>query len=144
MLQFLSRLVVGRYMATARGSRAVETWIRSPLLKLPLALAAFIAGNACNLYYNTYPISSLLFTAALAFCGASVANFITRRSLRRSAPRVDPFNLYLLHEPFAFPLIVGSQILFGSFAVAVGLPVYFLIVFLATAVFSKVLAILRV
>ncbi len=29
---FFLGIVVGRYMATARGSRAVETWIRSPLL----------------------------------------------------------------------------------------------------------------
>jgi hypothetical protein len=135
---FFLGIVLGRYMTTPQGRTSIEKWVRSPGL-LSAALAVFIVGNICNLYRITYPVSSLLFTASLALCGAFVARIFTDRH-GSSFPQVDPYYLYLIHQPFAFPLIVVSQRLFGSIAVLVGLPLYFCTVLIVTAVFGAVLA----
>jgi surface polysaccharide O-acyltransferase-like enzyme len=135
---FFLGIVLGVYLTTVRGRENIERILQSKALVLASALL-FLAGNVCNLYNFTYPISSLLFTAPLTLCGGAIARWIGRGNVGRLLLKIDSYDLYLLHQPIAFPLIVVAQLVMGQNAIIGGLPIYFVTVISLTWVFSKIL-----
>jgi peptidoglycan/LPS O-acetylase OafA/YrhL len=134
---FFLGIVLGCYLSTAQGMERMELALQSRGL-IFAAVSVFLAGNLCNLYLITYPISSLLFTGSLTLCGAAFARWISKWDISQLFIRIDSYVLYLLHQPIAFPLIVLSQLAFGRNAILAGLPVFFAITIFFTMLLSKV------
>ena len=135
---FFLGIVLGRYLATASGRIRIERTLHSPALII-CAVIVFLAGNICNLYAITYPISSLLFTGSLTFVGACFAKWVSKSTSIRNCLRLDPYNLYLVHQPIAFPLMVASESILGPYCILIGFIAYVPTSILVTAIFSGIL-----
>jgi peptidoglycan/LPS O-acetylase OafA/YrhL len=96
---------LGRYYASPRAAARIEGLLQSRKMLLA-GLVLVILGNLCNLYLVTYPISSSIFTIGLTICAGHLAMFLGRSRIGKSLSAIDPYVLYLLHQPFAFPLAV--------------------------------------
>ena len=118
---FFLGILVGMLLRSEDGRKRAEHALGSPTL-FAVSLLLLISGNVMNLYYVTYAFSSLVFTPSLCFSGAAVAYAIRNWRPVRALLQIDPFHLYLLHQPLAFPLILISEALFGRLRAAHGSP----------------------
>ena len=134
---FFLGMTAGRYLSRSTGRRRMEAALRSPLF-VSAAFVALLAGNICNQYRVTYPISSLAFTAPLAFCGAAMALWISKYRASSFLRRIDFYHLYLIHQPLAFPLLVLMIPIFHGAAIFFGIVPYFAIALILSSVFSRV------
>lgn len=102
---FCIGIVLGRMYSRPQGKADIESAFRAPgVLAIGIALA--VLGNICNLYPASYPISSSIFTVGLLICGAYTSIKLASFRLAESFSHIDAYILYLLHQPFAFPLAV--------------------------------------
>lgn len=123
---FCLGILLGRLYTTASGKERIEAHLRSTRTLL-LGIALLLAGNLCNLYQLTYPVSSSVFTLGLAICGGQLAVRLQSSPLVAKLLSIDPYILYLLHQSFAFPVAVLLLRRHAPAPVALGLVLYFAI-----------------
>lgn len=111
------------------GRPAIERALESPRALIG-ALALFVLGNLCNWRTETRPIASMLFGPSLAFALAFLGNRLQAWNHANKLLTVDPYDLYLVHQPFAFPIALVASKIFHGYALFFG---WFIFVALASA-----------
>ena len=127
LFSFVLGIVIGRALtkATARTKFTAILDARSAALA---GAALFITGNLANWFLALYPVSSPLYTIGLGLMLGFLAVRLSRRLWAvRTSRRIDPYYLYLLHQPFAFPLAAVLVSVIGSWTTAIGF-VFYLVV----------------
>jgi hypothetical protein len=105
---------------------------------LAIAIVLFAAGNVANDITAFRPIASMLYGPSLALIVVFVAQRIAGWRVARTLTGLDPYDLYLVHQPFAFPVAVAAKVLFHGYAVFVGWFVFFGVAALATRALGAV------
>jgi hypothetical protein len=118
------------------GRPALERAINSPGVFVG-AFVVFVLGNLCDWSTETRPIASMLFGPSLALMLAFVAKRLEAWHHAKKLLSVDPYDLYLVHQPFAYPIALASKVFFHSYAVFFG---WFIFVAVAS-VASRVLTV---
>jgi hypothetical protein len=95
-----------------------------------IAFVLFAAGNVANWSPEARPIASFLYGPALVVMLAVISKRIERSRLVRITTKVDPYDLYLVHQPFAFPLALAGAFVFRDYTVFAG---WFIFLFVAAA-----------
>lgn len=103
-----------------------------------VAFAVFVAGNIANWSPSTRPFASMLYGPSLVLMIVFVAKLLEKRPFSRALAGIDSYDLYLVHQPFAFPIAFAAKVLFHGYAVFVGWFVFVLIATLAARVLSVV------
>ncbi len=98
---------------------ALERATADPRL-FALACAVFVAGNLANWTPALRPVASILYGPSLVVMVIFVAKWLEAFPLSRKLTSVDPYDLYLVHQPFAFPLALVAKFLFHDYAVFAG------------------------
>ncbi|GAC1305544.1 MAG: hypothetical protein NVS2B3_01500 [Vulcanimicrobiaceae bacterium] len=107
---------------------AIESALASPYA-FAIGLTLFVDGNLANWSPVTRPIASMLFGPGLLLLLVAIS-FATRRSRFASlGTTIDSYDLYLVHQPFAYPIALAARFLFHGYAVFLGM-----VVFYATAI----------
>jgi hypothetical protein len=118
---------------------------RRPILERALAdwrvvgaaFAVFVLGNIVNWSPGFRPIASMMYGPSLVVLLVFFAKLLERSRIAPAFTSVDPYDLYLVHQPFAFPIALVAGTLFHSYAVFVG---WFIFVAVASAA-AKVLSV---
>ncbi len=131
-------IVLGKLYATQEGAAWIERQLRSRWV-LAAAAGLAIIGNLCNLYLFTYPISSSLFTIGLTICGIWVARWLSKSSFWVWLSSVDSYVLYLVHQPFAFPIVMLLLKIRCPDLASLGLILYLTITILIASLVTKFL-----
>jgi peptidoglycan/LPS O-acetylase OafA/YrhL len=111
------------------GRATLERGLSNPMVFL-VAILAFILGNLANWTNETRPFASMLFGPSLVVIIACISKYLENWRHARKLVSVDPYDLYLVHQPFAFPIALLSKLLFHSYAVFLG---WFIFVAVAVA-----------
>ena len=121
-LQELFNFSLGVVVAQAwlGSGRAVIERLTSDSRVALAALAVFIVANIANDTNVFRPVASMLYGPSIVLMLAFVAKLLERRSIARPLTSIDPYDLYLVHQPFAFPVALASKVLFHSYAVFIG------------------------
>jgi hypothetical protein len=101
------------------------------------AALLFVVGNLANWSAELRPIASMLYGPSLVVMLASIARLLTRSRFSPAFTRVDPYDLYLVHQPFAFPLALLAGAVLHSYAVFVGWFVFVAVSVLAAKVLTR-------
>ncbi|WP_218079971.1 acyltransferase family protein [Anthocerotibacter panamensis] len=101
---------------------AQQQWTQALLTPwaLLVALLLVLLGNLLNWFTPTYPLSSLVFTPGLTILGFRLAHLLQRLALFRHLSTVDSYHLYLIHQPFAYPVALGLGYLLGRYTTFFG------------------------
>jgi peptidoglycan/LPS O-acetylase OafA/YrhL len=101
------------------GRPVLERIIASPVAFFG-AFAVFVLGNLCDWTNPTRPIASMLFGPSLALMLVCIGKRLEGWRHAKKILNVDPYDLYLVHQPFAYPIALASKVLFHSYAVFFG------------------------
>jgi hypothetical protein len=105
---------------------------------LAIAVVLFAVGNVANDITAFRPIASMLYGPSLALIIVFVAQRIAGWRVARTLTGLDPYDLYLVHQPFAFPVALAAKVLFHGYAVFLGWFVFFGVAALATRALGAV------
>jgi hypothetical protein len=110
------------------GRAALERLITDPRVFIA-ALVIFAAGNVANWTPDLRPIASMLYGPSLVVIVAFLGKRLDENVLGRALLTTDPYDLYLVHQPFAFGTALLAKFAFHSYAVFLG---WFVFVAIAT------------
>jgi hypothetical protein len=122
---------------TGGGRAAIERVLDDPRA-CGLALCLFIAGNVANWTDVTRPIASMIFGPSLVLLLAFLARRLAPLPNAQRLLAIDPYDLYLIHQPFAFPIALAASAIFHGYAVFFGWFGFVAIAVLASRVLSFV------
>lgn len=119
---------------------------RRPLLEgmfdnpkyLLLAFGFFVIGNVANWSPTFRPIASMLYGPSLTFILAFMGRRLQPHAIGRALRICDPYDLYLVHQPFAFPIALIAKVAFHGYAVFLGWFVFVAVAGTASKLFSVV------
>jgi peptidoglycan/LPS O-acetylase OafA/YrhL len=132
----LGVVVAGIWLGPRRG--VLERALGDPRV-LAIACAVFVLGNIANWSSHARPIASMLYGPSLVVVLVFLGTWLARSRHARLLTSVDAYDLYLVHQPFAFPIAIVAKTVLHSYAVFVG---WFIFVAVAMAA-SKVLSIVQ-
>jgi len=136
IFNFCLGIALGRFYSSPDGRRLIDRLVASNYV-LAAGIGLAVAGNSVNQYAAGYPFSSLFFTVGLAICGARLALSVSTFKWPALVSGLDPFLIYLLHQPFAFPLAFGLVKLTGALTPSLGILLYFGLVWQLTVLFGS-------
>lgn len=150
VLQELFNFSLGIVVAQAwlaSGRAEIERVLFDPLT-IAVAAIAFVAGNVANDITALRPIASILYGPSLVVLLVGVARLLEGHRAARVLTHFDSYDLYLVHQPFAFPVAFVVNAVVGAYAVFAGWFVFLAVVAVATlgltaaqtAVFRRVAA----
>lgn len=84
------------------------------------AFALFVLGNVVNWTSELRPIASMMYGPSLVVLLVFLSKQLARTWLSNVLTSIDPYDLYLVHQPFAFPIALVAGMLFHGYAVFVG------------------------
>ncbi len=131
---FTLGVVAGNLWRSGRNAEISKVLFSS--WSLPLGFAMFVAGSVANWSGIFHPIASALFGPGLVIGFAYVAKRFEERRAMRAVLRVDAYDVYLVHQPFAFPIALAGKFLLHGFTVFVGGIVYVGVVIVASLGFA--------
>jgi peptidoglycan/LPS O-acetylase OafA/YrhL len=140
VLQELFNFSLGVVIAQAwmgSGRTMLERAIADPRV-FALAVAVFAIGNIANWTPAARPIASMLYGPSLVLIVAFVGKRLEQGALGRALVRCDSYDLYLVHQPLAFPIALFSRIAFHAYGVFVGWFVFVAVAVLAAGLLSAV------
>ena len=111
-------IVVAGYWLNG-GRPALERMVSDPRV-LVIAIAGFLLGNVMNWTSQFHPFASMVYGPSLLVALAYVGTRLERNAVGRKLLAVDSYDLYLVHQPFAFPLALLSETVFHRYATFVG------------------------
>jgi peptidoglycan/LPS O-acetylase OafA/YrhL len=123
VLQEAFNLILGVVLGHAWISRAARMKIESTLFSnraFIVALALFVVGNLANWSPSTRPFASMMFGPGLTAILVFIAKRLESTPVARLSSSVDAYDLYLVHQPFAFPVALAAKAGFHSYAVFLG------------------------
>lgn len=138
ILQECFNFCLGIVLANAWNAGArerLEGALRDPRA-LPVAFALFVAGNVANDATWSRPVASMLYGPALLVLVCHVAMLLERRRAGKFLTRFDPYDLYLVHQPFAFPIAIAAKAVFHGYGVVAGWVAFCAVVMLVTRALS--------
>ncbi len=103
-----------------------------------LACAFFVVGNVANWSPATRPIASILFGPGLVLILIAIAKMLERTPVAVAARSTDAYALYLVHQPFAFPIALAARTALHSYGVFFGWPAFVAIAWLVTRLLGAV------
>jgi peptidoglycan/LPS O-acetylase OafA/YrhL len=101
------------------GRATLERVIANPGL-VAAAFVVFVLGNVANWTTAYRPFASMLYGPSLVLMIVYVSKLLERTRAARALTSLDPYDLYLVHQPFAFPIALAAKLAFHSYAVFVG------------------------
>jgi hypothetical protein len=119
------------------GRRALERVTDDPLA-LGAAFVVFAAGSVANWSPWARPFASMLYGPSLVLMIAFLARRLETVRFARPLASVDSYDLYLVHQPFAFPIAFAASVIFHGYAVFVGWFVFVAVALVATRALSIV------
>jgi peptidoglycan/LPS O-acetylase OafA/YrhL len=122
VMQELFNFTLGIVIGNAWLQPSTRLLIERRIFSAPAALTAlalFVAGNIANWSPTTRPFASILYGPSLVVILAYLSKPLARTFVARFAG-TDAYDLYLVHQPFAFPVALGARALFHSTAVFFG------------------------
>jgi hypothetical protein len=131
----LGIFAAGLWLGPKRPS--LERILRHPAV-FGIAAIAFVAGNVANWSAQLRPIASILYGPSLVVMLVFVATYVARTRVSRAIMSVDPYDLYLVHQPFAFPIALAAGQVLHSYAVFVGWFVFAAIASLSANALTRV------
>jgi len=85
------------------------------------AFVVFVLGNVANWSPDVRPVASMLYGPSLVVVLVFLSKQLERRpNVARALTRVDPYDLYLVHQPFAFPIALVAGAVLHGYAVFIG------------------------
>jgi exopolysaccharide production protein ExoZ len=117
------------------GRTKIERVLGDPSVAMS-AFAMFIVGNIFNWTPPLRPMASILFGPSLVVMIVFISKLIEHSRTGRLLTRLDPYDLYLIHQPFAFPIALISKVIFHSYAVFIGWFLFFGVAAIATRAFT--------
>ena len=103
-----------------------------------LAGVVFVIGNLANWSGELRPVASMLYGPSLTLMLAFIGRLLARARFAAALTSVDPYDLYLVHQPFAFPLALVAGAVLHSYAVFVGWFVFVAVSVFAAKVLTRV------
>lgn len=103
-----------------------------------IGVGAFLVGNVANWSPFTRPIASMLFGPGLLLILIAIAIRLKGRTAA-VARKLDSYDLYLVHQPFAYPIALGAKLIFHSYAIFFGMFGFYF----ATAIAAMMLSALQ-
>jgi hypothetical protein len=124
---FALGIVVGELWQRTTSRPRLERLLfaRSTLLA---ALFLFVMGNIANWSQPGRLFASMLYGPGLALLLGGLAKRIEGWRAMRIVRKIDAYDLYLVHQPFAFPLALAAKLVVPTYAVFCG---WFLFLFVA-------------
>jgi peptidoglycan/LPS O-acetylase OafA/YrhL len=101
------------------------------------AVLAFAIGNVANWSDAFRPVASMLYGPGLTLMLAFLGGRLARAQFAATLTRVDPYDLYLVHQPFAFPLALLAGTVLHQYAVFAGWFVFVAVSVLAANVLGR-------
>lgn len=98
------------------------------------AFAVFVLGNIMNWMPQIRPAACLLYGPSCLALLVFVAKLLERKRIAGVLTSFDAYDLYLVHQPFAFPIALVAKALFHSYGVFFGWFVFLGVVAVATKV----------
>lgn len=130
----LGIVLANAWLGSHRG--LIERLLLDPRVLL-MATFIFVLGNLANWAEMTRPFASMLYgpslVVMLSFAGARIQNRV--RTVQLSV--VDPYDLYLVHVPFGFPVALAARALFAGYGVFLGWFMFLAIAVVAAAAVSR-------
>jgi hypothetical protein len=121
---FALGIVCGTLYFNPETRESFEKTLFSPTA-LWLGLLMVPLGSALNWLPATHLLlGSSIYTIGLCIVGAHLARKLQTLEIVKPLLRCDPYYLYLMHQPFAYPMALLSRALFGPLAAACGLVIY--------------------
>ena len=117
------------------GRARLERLMVSPWFALS-ALAVFALGNVMNWTPQIRPAACLFYGPSCLALLVVVAKLLERRRIARVLTSFDAYDLYLVHQPFAFPIALVAKALFHSYGVFLGWFVFLGVAAVATKAVS--------
>lgn len=139
VLQECFNLTLGIVIGNAWLNAASRTRIKRVLFDRSIivpAMLLFLAGNVANWSPATRPIASILFGPALVVTLVAIAKRLERTRVAEVAERTDAYGLYLVHQPFAFPVALVAKSVFHGYAVFLGWFAFVAVAGIATSVLN--------
>jgi hypothetical protein len=137
----LGVVIANAWLGSARP--ALERAMSDPRV-CALALAVFVLGNIANWTPALRSLASMLYGPSLVVMIVFAATCLARSPWARKMTVVDPYDLYLVHQPFAFPLALAAKFLFHGYAVFAGWFVFVAVASLAAIGLSRVRSMISV
>ena len=139
---FVLGIGLGRMLQDEAGRARIVRFVRSPNALVTGSLL-FVLGNFLSWFFPSHPFASPVFTTGLSLVLAWVAFHVARlRLIAAWVSRIDVYNVYLLHQWLAFPLVAVVVALLGSRAQEVGFSTGFvafvILTFATVALFERV------
>ena len=100
-------------------------------------LLAVVAGNVMNWFTFLYPFSSIFFTCGLMILGANLSKLLLKVPFVRKLKNIDFYILYLIHQPFAYLIVLLLSRFLKRYTTFFGIFIYLFVVLSITSVFSK-------
>ena len=136
LFSFAVGIAVGDRLARAGFESKLRRRLGSPYVAAA-ASSLFAVGNVVSWFIPTYAFGSPLYSLGMTGGLAFVAIHLSKMPfVLRLCSKLDPYNLYLLNQPLAFPLAAVAVAIFGAWATAAGLVVFLLLCLSAAMVFG--------
>ena len=103
-----------------------------------LAGVVFVIGNLANWSGELRPVAGMLYGPSLTLMLAFTGRLLARMRFAAALTSVDPYDLYLVHQPFAFPVALVAGAVLHSYAVFVGWFVFVAVSVLAAKLLTRV------
>lgn len=129
--------VVAANLWLGAGRPALERAISSPAF-FAAAFVVFVIGNLCDWTNATRPVASMLFGPSLAFMLVAVGKRLETWRHASKLLSVDPYDLYLVHQPFAYPLALVSKLFLHGYALFFGWFVFLAVASIAARILTVV------
>ena len=105
-----------------------------------VALAVFVIGNICNWTPAIRPVAGMLYGPSLLLMIVILSKGLEKQPrVSRAITSVDSYDLYLVHQPFAFPIALIAKMAFHLYGVFFG---WFIFVAVAAGV-ARLLSIVQ-
>jgi peptidoglycan/LPS O-acetylase OafA/YrhL len=129
LFNFTLGIVLG--VAWANGARPrIERLLDDPRA-FAIAAALFVLGNLANWTPAVRPIASMLYGPSLVLIVVFLSRRLEDRPGVTTLLKVDSYDLYLVHQPFAFPIALIAKQLFHGYSIFIGWFVFVAVAFVA-------------
>jgi hypothetical protein len=119
------------------GRRVLERIIADPRC-FALGIAVFVLGNIFNWMPSLRPVASMLYGPSLVVIVAYLGKRIEATAAGRALLACDSYDLYLVHQPFAFPIALISKGIFHAYGIFVGWFIFVAVAVAAMNLLSRV------
>jgi hypothetical protein len=119
------------------GRSALEDLMSDPRA-FAVAFLIFVLGNIANWTTSLRPIASMLYGPSLVLMIVFLAKRLETRRFSPALTSVDSYDLYLVHQPFAFPIALAAKVLLHGYAVFIGWFLFVAVASIAARILARV------